>query len=190
MSANPANVRSFIAGAVYVDPTGAATAPTSSSSALDTGWTDLGYTTTDGSPSVTIPVSTDKTVIQGWPNLETVRIIRTPTQDNPTLQAALMETSLAVIEQVFGVTVDRTATEGHFVFNASDLRPTAPLVCDAIDGAELVRYYAPQARVTAVDAIKISGSDVTSYNVTWDFERDATLGGNFESWMTALRTGA
>lgn len=188
MAATASNVRVFGAGAVYVDLAGTATAPTSSSSALGVGWTDLGYTTTDGSPTLTIPVSTDKTVIQGWPNLETVRIVRTPTQDVPTLQVVLMETSLAVIRTAFGVTPAQTATDGSFVFNAATLRPTVGLVFDGIDGSEIERYYAPKARVTAVDAIKLSGTDVTSYAVTWDFERDDTLQGNFKSWMTALKS--
>lgn len=190
MSDTASNVRLFGTGAVYVDPTVAAAAPTSSSSVLDAAFVDMGYASQDGSPSLTIPVASDKTVVRGWQNNDAVRVIRTPGDDLPQLQVTLMETNLVVIEESFGVTVTQSAADGSFVFNANAQRLSKPLVFDGIDGAELCRYYAPKAVVTAVDAIKLSGTDITVYTITWDFELDDDLDGNFQSWSTALKTVA
>lgn len=188
MALNADKVRVAVTGAVYFDAANTATAPTDSSTAL-TGFNDLGYVSEDG-VVLAMPDAGDSTPIKAWQNGATVRVIRSASEDNPSLQLTLIETNLKVIETAFGVTVTQGATDGNFVINTTTARSTGRLVLDVIDGAERIRIYAPKAAVSSVGEITFASSDAIGYQLTLDLNFDQTLGGQAKTWMTALKTGA
>lgn len=187
MALDASKVRVAVTGAVYYDPTGAAAAPTGTASAL-TGYDDLGYVSEDG-VTLTMPGAGDTTPIRAWQNGAVVRTIRLPSEENPTLGLTLIETKLEVIEAVFGVTVSQTATEGTFEIDTTELRSHARLILDVIDGAELIRAFAPKPIVTEVSEITLANTSAIGYGVTIDCEKDNTLGYQLKTWMTALKSG-
>lgn len=188
MALNASNVRQAITGAVYYDKTAAAAVPTGTASDT-TGYPDLGYLSEDG-VALTMPDAGDSTPIKAWQNGATVRIIRTPSEDSPQFKFTLIETKLETIEAAFGVTVEQGPTEGSFVINTNKQREHARLVLDVIDGDELIRIYAPQAIVTAIDEIDFANSGPIGYALTVDCEYDDDLDGQAKVWMTALKSVA
>lgn len=184
MAVDATKVRVAVTGAVSKGAL-SATAPTGTASAL-TGFSDLGGISEDG---VTLALNDegDSTPIKVWQNGATVRTIRTASEDNPTISFALVETSLATIETYFGVEVTQTATEGSFEFT-SQARTADSYVLDVIDDDELIRLYVPQGVVSSVEEITLANSEAIAYGVTIDCERDETLGYNFKSWLTALKS--
>jgi hypothetical protein len=187
MALDATKVRVAVTGAVYADPTNAAVAPTSTGSAVDAALKDLGYVSEDG-VTLTFPDAGDKTAIKAWQNGATVRTVRSTTEDSPTIGLTLIETKLEVIETVFGVTVTSTATDGSFEFDVNDVRNPVKLLVDVIDGAELIRAYAPQAVVSSIGDLSLTNTDAIGYEVTFDCERSATAGYNLKTWMTALKS--
>lgn len=173
-----------VTGAVLKGLT-SATAPTGTGGTT-TGFTDLGYIGEDG-VEVELPDSGDSTPIKSWQGGTTVRVIRTPSEDNPTWTFTLLETNLTAVETYFGVTVTQTATEGSFQFTGA-ARPYASYIVDAIDGADLQRDYIPKGIVTSVGSHTLSNGDVTGYQVTVEGELDAAKGYNFKRWATRLKT--
>lgn len=186
MATDASKVRVAVTGAVYFDAANSATAPTGTSSAT-TGFTDLGYISEDG-VVLGMPDAGDTTSIKAWQNSATVRVLRSAPDDNPTLQLTLLETSLASIQTAFGVTVTQTATEGNFVINTNTARTAGRLVFDVIDGAELIRGYAPKAVVSSIGEINLTSTDAIGYELTFDLNFDQTLGGNVKVWATALKS--
>jgi hypothetical protein len=174
-----------VTGAVFKGLTSAA-APTGTSGA-PTGFSDLGFISEDG-VEIELPDAGDTTPVKAWQNGTTVRIIRTPTEDNPTWHFTMIETSIAVVETYFGVTVTSTSTEGSFEYKASQNRPYNSYIVDAIDGAELLRDYIPRGVVTSVGSHTLSNGDITGYEVTVEGELDPAKGYNFTRWATALKT--
>lgn len=185
MALDASRVRVAVTGAVYVDG-GAAVAPTNASTALS-GFDDLGYVSEDG-VTLTFPEAGDSTPIRAWQGGATVRTVRSTSDELPTLSLTLIETKLEVIEAVFGVTVTQTITEGAFVINTSATRTPTKLAVDVVDGAELIRLYAPRGVVTSVGEINLTSTDAIGYNVTFELEYDSTLGGNAKTFMTALKS--
>lgn len=184
MATDATKARAAVSGAVLKGAYGAA-APTGTSGA-PTGHVDLGYMNEDG-VELEVPGSGEATPIKGWQNGDTVRVIRTPSEDNPTWKFVMLETKKETVETYFGVTVTQTSTEGSFEYTVSSRAPGS-YVIDYIDGAELKRDYVPRGVVTEVEAIAHNGSDITSYGVTVEGERDPVKGFNFKRWDTALRT--
>lgn len=183
MALSAENVRVAVTGALHVDPTGAATAPTGTASAL-TGYDDMGYVSEDG-VTLTMPGEGDSTPIRAWQNGQVVRTIRTPNEDSPTLSLTLIETKLEVIQFVFGVTVTQTATEGAFVIDGSARTPK-DCVLDVVDGSELIRLHIPAGTVTEVSEVPFTNSDAIGYGVTIACDLDATANYQIKTWMTAL----
>jgi hypothetical protein len=173
-----------VTGAVMKGLT-SATAPTGTGSAT-TGFTDLGYIGEDG-VEIELPDSGDSTPIKAWQNGTTVRVVRTPSEDNPTWTFTLLETNKEAVETYFGVTVTQTATEGSFEF-ANAARPYRSYIVDAIDGAELLRDYIPKGIVTSVGSHTLSNGDITGYEVTIEGELDSVKAYNFKRWATRLKT--
>lgn len=186
MANNADNVRVAGDGKLYVDFSGSATAPTGTASAM-TGWDELGYTSEDGF-TLTPPSTGDSTAIKAWQGQAVVRVVRSTSDELPTVQATFIETNENVIREAFGVTLTQTATEGSFVFNPNTLRTGKPFVADVIDGSELIRIYAPSAVVTEVGEITFNSTDAIGYQITWELEVDSTLGGSYKTWATALKT--
>ena len=180
-------VRVAVTGAIFKGPT-TATAPTGTSGAPDAAFTDLGFISEDG-VEISLPGSGDSTPIKAWQDGTTVRVIRTPSEDNPTWAFKMLETTLATVETYFGVTVDQTATEGSFEYEVTN-REHHSYIVDTIDGAELIRDYIPYGIVTEVESITLANGEAIGYGVTVEGERDPVLGFNFKRWATALKTGA
>lgn len=186
MALSASNVRVAVTGAVYADITSAATAPTSSSSTPDTEFKDLGYVSEDGI-TLSMPGAGDAEAIHAWQNGATVRTVRTPSDDNPQLSFTLIETKIEVIQFVLGVTVTSAVADGSFEFDVTDTRTPSAVLLDVVDGAELIRIYAPQASVAEISEVELTHTGAIGYGVTLDLER-GSVGYNFKSWMTALKT--
>ena len=195
MGLNADNVRLAVTGAFYYDRTGASDAPTGVSSVLDERLVDFGFVHEDG-VTLTMPSEGDSTPIRAWQNGAIVRVIRTPSEDQPTFELKFIETKLEVIETYFNVTVIRGVEAGHYVVNTNTARPHGRAVLDVIDGDKATRYHAPRAIVTGVEEITLANSDPTGFGVTIECEFDPTLGGptgdggQLEVWDTSLRAAA
>jgi hypothetical protein len=174
-----------VTGAVMKGLT-SATAPTGTGGTT-TGFTDLGFIGEDG-VEIELPDAGDSTPIRAWQGGTTVRVIRTPSEDNPTWHFTLLETNKEAVETYFGVTVTQTASEGSFEFVSTTARPYNSYIVDAIDGAELLRDYVPRGVVTAVGAHTLSNGDITGYEVTVEGELDSVKGYNFKRWATRLKS--
>ena len=184
MAVDATKVRVAVTGAVSKGLTGA-TAPTGTAATL-TGFADLGGISEDG-VTLSLPDNGDATPIKIWQNGATVRTVRTTSDDLPTLTFVMVETSLAVIETYFDVTVTQTSTEGSFAYVVQN-RAAKSYVLDVIDGAELLRQYLPRGIVASVQEIKLTNTDAIGYGVTLEAELDTVKGYNFKSWLTALKT--
>lgn len=176
-------VRVAVTGAVSKGLTSAA-APTGTAGAV-TGFTDLGFIGEDG-VEISLPGAGDSTPIKAWQDGTTVRVIRTPSEDNPTWHFIMLETSLETVETYFGVTVTQTASEGSFEYTVTD-RGHDSYVVDVVDGAELIRDYIPYGVVTEVGSHTLSNGDAIGYEVTVEGERDPVKNYNFKRWATALK---
>lgn len=184
MAADAGNVRVAVTGAVFRGAYGA-TAPTDTATA-PVAYTDLGYIG-DSGVEIEMPGAGDSTPIKAWQNNTTVRTIRTASDDSPTWKFTMLETNLDTIELYFGATVTQTATDGSFEFSVTQREPFAMIV-DAVDGAELLRDYVPNAVVTEVGSHTLSSTGETSYEVTVAGDFDSTAGFNFKRWATALKS--
>lgn len=184
MALDASKVRVAVTGAVFKGLT-SATAPTGTAGA-PSGFTDLGYIGEDG-VEIELPDSGDAEPIKAWQNGTTVRVIRTPSEDNPTWTFTMLESSIATIETYFGVTVTSAASEGSFEFVVGT-RPYNSYIVDAVDGAELLRDYIPRGVVTSVGSHTLSNGEPIGYTVTVEGELDTVKNYNFKRWATALKT--
>ena len=149
------NVVVGITGKVYVGAT-TATAPTASTSTL-TGFTELGYVSSDG-----VEFGTDRKTnqIRAWQNADLVR--ESVTEGTVTYKFTLLESSQEVIEAYFG---------GELVNGKLALVPTATggrksFVIDVVDGAKAIRHYVPSGEILKVEAQKIQNGEAVAYGVT------------------------
>lgn len=177
-------VRVAVSGAVFSGPT-SADAPTGTSGA-PTGMNDLGFVS-DAGVEINLPGAGDSTPIKAWQDNTTVRVVRTPSDDNPTWHFTMLETTTETVEEYFGVTVTSTATEGSFEYEVKN-RDHRSYVVDAIDGAELIRDYVPYGVVTEVGAHTLASTGAIQYEITVEGERDPAKGYNFKRWATALKS--
>lgn len=186
MSNNADNVRVAITGNVYNDPTGDAEDPTGTGSDL-TGWDSMGFNDENG-VNLTMPGAGTSTPIKVWQEGATVRVLRAAPEETPGLEFTMVETKIETIELAFGVKVEPSQDEGHFVINTNKLRQHTRIVVDTIDGDELQRIYAPQSIVTAVESIQLFNTGPIAYKVTLACEYDQKIDGHVEVWSTALKT--
>lgn len=185
MALDATNARVAVTGAVYIDITAAGAAPTTSSSSLNAAYKDMGYISEDG-VTLSFPDTGDATRLKAWQNGATVRTIRTLTDDVPQLSFTIVETKLEVIQAVFGTTVTQAVGDGSFEFDTTDTRGYVRAVVDVVDGAQLIRVYAPYAIVSSIGDLSLTSTDLVGYEITLDLERDTTAGYNFKTWMTEL----
>lgn len=186
MAADASKVRVAVTGAVMKGAL-SATAPTGTGGTT-TGFTDLGFVGEDG-VEIALPDAGDSTAIRAWQNGTTVRTIRTPSDELPSWTFTLLETSIAVVETYFGVTVDDGATEGSFEFTVVG-RAGHSYIVDVVDGTELIRDYIPQGVVSSVGSQTLANGEVIGYTVTIEGELDTGVDYNFKRWATALKTPA
>jgi hypothetical protein len=149
------NVVVGVTGKVYVGAT-SATAPTSSTATL-TGFTDLGYVSTDG-VSFTVDKSTNQ--IRAWQNADLVR--ESITEGTVTYSFTLLETTQEAIELYFGSTMDA----GKIELNPVNTGGRKSFVIDVVDGAKAIRHYVPSGEILAVEAQTIQNGEAVAYGVT------------------------
>lgn len=185
MATDATNVRVAVTGALFKGPT-TATAPVDEATAPDAAFLDLGYLGEDGI-EISLPGAGDATPIKAWQDGTTVRVVRTPSEDNPTYAFVMIEDKKETVETYFGVTITQTVTNGTFEYEVTN-RDHHSYIVDVVDGAELIRDYLPYAVVTEVQSITLANSSAIAYGVTVEAERDPSLGYNFKRWSTSLKT--
>lgn len=181
MTLTSANVRVAVTGVVSVAPTGTAI-PTSSSSALNAAFKDLGYTDDSGVVEVRERTITD---ITAWQLSTVVRSV--VTDGKFLLKFTMIETTLPGLETFYGATVaSQTATDGRI-----DVVPTSTggrkvWNVDVVDGAEVKRILVESGEVTEVGEVThVSGSQI-SYPIT--VTGYPVAGVSAKIWSTALKT--
>lgn len=164
MALDSDNVRVAVTGAVYVAPTGTAS-PNYSDDALDAGFTDLGYVSSDG-----ISESFDKstTQIRSWQDGSLVREI--VSEGTYSVTMTFIETNQDVVELYFGgslasgsISIDPRATGGRQSF-----------VIDVIDGTNIERTYIAAGEITSVGERTLASGEAIGYEVTITAYADAT----------------
>jgi len=187
MAVDNSKVGVAVTGAVYRGKAGA-TAPAGTATALAPAtWDEMGWISEDGITK-SMPGAGDAEAIKGWQNGGTIRIIRTPSDENPTFSFVMLETSKKVVEATFGVTLTQTATEGEYTINTNTVRTKDKWVIDVVDGSELSRYYAPLGEVTEIGETTLANSSATGYEVTIECHLDSGIGGQVKVWDTRLKT--
>lgn len=155
MANTAGNVVVGVTGSVYVGPT-TATAPTSSTATL-TGFTDLGYVSSDG---VTFTTDKSTTQIRAWQNADLVR--ESITEGTVTYSFTLLETTENAIEAYFGGTL----TGGKIEVNPVNTGGRKSFVIDVIDGAKAIRHYIPTGEILSVEAQQIQNGEAVGYGLT------------------------
>ena len=155
MALDAANVVVGITGKVYVGAL-AATAPTSSTAVL-TGFTDLGYVSADG-----VTVTTDRATnqIRAWQNADLVREI--VTEGTLTYGFTLLETTQEAIEAYFGGAM----VDGKIEIVPNQTGGRKSFVIDVVDGAKAIRHYVPTGEILSVEAQTIQNGEALAYGLT------------------------
>ena len=163
MALDSDNVRVGVSGAVYVAATDTA-APTDSSTALDAGFTDLGYVSADG---ITETIDRSTNQIRAWQNGSLVREVTS--EGTYSVELTFIETSQAVLELYYGSSItdgvldgDPTATGGRKSF-----------VIDVVDGDIVERIYIPAGEITSLGERTIATGEAIGYQVTITAYADA-----------------
>lgn len=179
-----ANVRVAVTGEVWAGDY-AATAP-SGTGGDPASHNALGYVDENG-VTLGLPGEGDVTPIKAWQNGATVRVLRSASEDSPTLQMAFLETKVEVVEFVLGVTVTAGQTDGSFEYKVQ-ARTAKSVVLDVVDGSELIRLYAPNAKVTEITDVVFVSTDAIKFGCTLALDIDPVKDYNFKSWLTAFKT--
>lgn len=160
-------VKVGVTGSVWVGPTTAA-APTSSVSVL-TGFTELGYVSTDG-----LEEGRDRSTnqIRAWQNGDLIREI--VTESTATFKFMLMETTKAVIELFYGSTVSGSTDSSKVDVNPSATGGKKSFVFNVVDGTSVIRTYVPTGEVLSVEPVKSANGEVIGYGVTVTAYPDST----------------
>jgi hypothetical protein len=149
-------VRVAVTGAVYVAPT-TTDAPTTSSSALDAAFVDLGYVSADG-----IAESIDRTTnqIRAWQNGSLVREVTS--EGTYSVSMTFIETSEAVLELYYG----STNTAGQFDIDPTTTGGRKSFVIDVVDGSTVERIYIPAGEITSLGQRTLASGEAVGYEVT------------------------
>jgi hypothetical protein len=187
MATDASKVRVGLTGAISKGAYGS-TAPTSESSVLDAAFVDSGAISEDG-VTISWPDGGDTTPIKMWQNGAQVRVLRTPSDDLPSISFTMLETNKTAVETYFDTTVTQAATSGSFTFQQKVPSPAA-YVIDVLDGAEHHRYYIPRGMRASVGDLVYSNGDPVGYEVTIEMETDPVAGYPAKIWMTDLKTAS
>lgn len=156
MALDSDNVRVAVSGAVYVAPTGT-TAPTTSGSALDPAFADLGYVSADG---ITESIDRATTQIRAWQNGSLVREV---TQEGTySVSLTFIETKEEVLELYYGGTL----TAGAIDIDPASSGGRKSFVIDVVDGNAVERIYIPAGEITAVGERTLASGEAIGYQVT------------------------
>ena len=156
MALDSDNVRVAVTGAVYVAPTGT-TAPTTSSSALDAGFVDLGYVSADG---ITENIDRTTNQIRAWQNGSLVREVTS--EGTYSVDMTFIETNEAVLELYYGT----TNASGQFDIDPTTTGGRQSFVIDVVDGSIVERIYIPAGEITSVGTRTLASGEAVGYQVT------------------------
>lgn len=175
MALDSDNVRVAVTGSVYVAPTGTS-APTTSGSALDIAFVDLGYVSADG---ITENIDRTTNQIRAWQNGSLVREVTS--EGTYSVDMTFIETNESVLELYYGASItagvldgDPTSTGGRKSF-----------VIDVIDGAIVERIYIPAGEITSVGTRTLASGEAVGYQVTITAYADAGST-TFKKWFSQL----
>lgn len=163
MALDSDNVRVAVTGAVYVAPTDTA-APTSSDSALNVAFVDLGYVSADG---ITESIDRSTTQIRAWQNGSLVREVTS--EGTYSVSMMFIETNEAVLELYYGA----TNTAGKFDIDPTSTGGRKSFVIDVVDGANVERIYIPAGEITALGERTLASGEAVGYEVTITAYADA-----------------
>ena len=156
MALDSDNVRVAVTGAVYVAPTGT-TAPTTSSSALDIAFVDLGYVSADG---ITENIDRTTNQIRAWQNGSLVREVTS--EGTYSVDMTFIETNEAVLELYYGT----TNASGQFDIDPTTTGGRQSFVIDVVDGSIVERIYIPAGEITSVGTRTLASGEAVGYQVT------------------------
>lgn len=175
MALDSDNVRVAVTGAVYVAPTGT-TGPTTSSSALDVGFVDLGYVSADG---ITENIDRTTNQIRAWQNGSLVREVTS--EGTYSVEMTFIETNEAVLELYYG-TAD---SSGQFNIDPTSTGGRQSFVIDVVDGSSVERIYIPAGEITSVGTRTLASGEAVGYQVTITAYADAGST-SFTKWFSTL----
>lgn len=175
MALDSDNVRVAVTGAVYVAPTGT-TGPTTSSSALDAGFVDLGYVSADG---ITENIDRTTNQIRAWQNGSLVREVTS--EGTYSVDMTFIETNEAVLELYYGT----TNSSGEFNIDPTSTGGRQSFVVDVVDGSSVERIYIPAGEITSVGTRTLASGEAVGYQVTITAYAD-TGSTSFTKWFSTL----
>jgi hypothetical protein len=177
MALSAAQVKVGVTGAVYTAAT-TATAPTSATGTL-TGFTDLGYISTDG---VTETRDRSTNQIRAWQNGDLVREV--VTEETATFQCMLMETSAATLAAYYGVSVN--TSDGSVTVNPGTTGGKKSFVVDVIDGADAIRTYIPTGEILSVGDQVFQNGEPIGFDITITAYVDTVKGYSYKKFYSSL----
>lgn len=175
MALDSDNVRVAVTGAVYVAPTGT-TGPTTSSSALDAGFVDLGYVSADG---ITENIDRTTNQIRAWQNGSLVREVTS--EGTYSVDMTFIETNEAVLELYYGT----ANSSGEFNIDPTSTGGRQSFVIDVVDGSSVERIYIPAGEITSVGTRTLASGEAVGYQVTITAYAD-TGSTSFTKWFSTL----
>jgi hypothetical protein len=175
MALDSDNVRVAVTGAVYVAPTGT-TGPTTSSSALDAAFVDLGYVSADG---ITENIDRTTNQIRAWQNGSLVREVTS--EGTYSVDMTFIETNEAVLELYYGT----ANSSGEFNIDPTSTGGRQSFVIDVVDGSSVERIYIPAGEITSVGTRTLASGEAVGYQVTITAYAD-TGSTSFTKWFSTL----
>lgn len=146
-------------GGVYAGAT-SATLPTTPTSSLHSSLTGLGYVTEDG---LTMTKGGDNSPIRAWGGDE-IRNIRT--NDSLTFSWSFLETSIAVLKEVYGQDNVTSASIVNTITLNSDQLDNRAYVFEMLDGDTAFRIVVPNGQITDTTDVSFTDGDPVSFGVT------------------------
>jgi len=177
----PDTEEEFIAidGIVATGAFGVADAPTDASSALEATWHDHGLTTAAG---VTRSAPATRQIRRAWQ--KNVKLRTLTTEAGVRFQFILVQNTEENVGLFHGVPL----VAGSLVSDPSREWPVIAFDFDKIDGENVIREYAPKARVVEVgDQVAVS-SDTWGYPITIEAEYDDGIGGYTKLFYSEFET--
>jgi hypothetical protein len=156
MALDSDNVRVAVTGAVYVAPVGTA-APTTSGSALNAAFADLGYVSADG-----ISENIDRTTnqIRAWQNGSLVREVTS--EGTYSVSMTFIETNQHVLELYYG----SANSDGKFEIDPTATGGRKSFVIDVVDGDLVERIYIPAGEITSLGERTLASGEAVGYEMT------------------------
>lgn len=170
-----------IDGIVATGDYGVAVAPSSATGSLGVTWTDHGLTTSAGVTRTQERTATDRF---GWQNRKKLRTL--VTEASVRFDFVLVQTNEDSVALFHGVPL----VAGSLVTDPGREWPLIAFDFDMIDGDNVIREYAPSARVVEVgDQVALAG-DGFGWPITVEAEYDSTLGGYTRQWYSEFESPA